>query len=132
MEASRLIDKKYWSQFIQADYKDSVDESVQNQKAKIKHDGQKFEDLVEDLLNLEYGNITWERTKTTHDGNKDFRGFSAEKKVWAISQSVSARNISRICARISPKMKKRASSSWTKTAESLSRRELFRRNWKII
>jgi hypothetical protein len=83
MEASRLIDKKYWSQFIQADYKDSVDESVQNQKAKIKHDGQKFEDLVEDLLNLEYGNITWERTKTTHDGNKDFRGFSAEKKVWA-------------------------------------------------
>lgn len=77
MEASRLIDKKYWSQFIQADYKDSVDENVQNQKAKIKHDGQKFEDLVEDLLNLEYGNITWERTKTTHDGNKDFRGFSA-------------------------------------------------------
>ena len=23
MEASRLIDKKYWSQFIQADYKDN-------------------------------------------------------------------------------------------------------------
>lgn len=42
MEASRLIDKKYWSQFIQADYKDSVDENVQNQKAKIKHDGQKI------------------------------------------------------------------------------------------
>lgn len=83
MKTTRLIEKNYWSQFMQTECKDSTDENSDCKSTKTKHDGQKFEDLVEDLLNLEYRNITWERTKTTHDGNKDFRGEYEEETLWA-------------------------------------------------
>lgn len=82
METTRIIEKKYWSQFVQTECKDSTSENNDRKIAKAKNDGQKFEDLVEDLLNLEYGNITWKRTKTTHDGNKDFRGEYEEETLW--------------------------------------------------
>ena len=83
MKTTRLIEKKYWSQFMQTECNDSPDKNSNCKSIKTKHDGQKFEDLVEDLLNLEYRNITWERTKTTHDGNKDFRGEYEEETLWA-------------------------------------------------
>lgn len=83
MNTTRLIEEKYWSQFIQIDCKDSTGKNSDCKSRKTKHNGEKFEDLVEDLLNLEYKNITWERTKTTHDGNKDFRGEHEEGTLWA-------------------------------------------------
>ena len=91
MENSRLIDKKYWSKFIQVDCEDLTDKNTSGKSEKIKHDGQKFEDLVEDLLKLEYEKISWERTKTTHDGNKDFRGVYAEEILWAECKNYKAK-----------------------------------------
>ena len=35
-------------------------------------DGRLFEQLVGDLLNLEYPGYTFHQTKTTHDGNRDW------------------------------------------------------------
>lgn len=83
MKITRLIATRYWSQFIQTDCQDEADENSEYQSTKTRHNGQRFEDLVEDLLNLEYRNITWERTKTTHDGSKDFRGEYEEEILWA-------------------------------------------------
>ena len=53
METTRLIEKNYWSQFMQTEYKDLTDENSNGKSTKTKHDGHKFEDLVGDLLNLE-------------------------------------------------------------------------------
>lgn len=73
MKINRLIEEKYWSQFINVDYENGT----------IKHDGHKFEELIKSLLLLMYSDIEWEPTQMTHDGNKDFKAKDGEKIYWA-------------------------------------------------
>lgn len=48
-----------------------------------KKDGSLFEELVGDILALEYGSSSWTQTGTTWDGSKDFYFYSEEKRLWA-------------------------------------------------
>lgn len=73
MKQNRIIDEKYWSQFINIDTK----------TGKTIHDGHKFEDLIKQLLSLMYHDIEWEPTQMTHDGNKDFIAKNGEEVYWA-------------------------------------------------
>lgn len=73
MKANRLIDEKYWSLFIKTD----------SETGATIRDGHKFEELIECLLNLMYSNLTWEPTKMTHDGNKDFKAKNENEIYWA-------------------------------------------------
>lgn len=83
MNTNRLIEEKYWSQFIKIGNSVKSDVNPSGKRIKAKHDGQRFEDLIEELLNLEYKHIIWNRTKTTHDGNKDFIGVCDNETFWA-------------------------------------------------
>jgi hypothetical protein len=50
----------------------------------IKNNGLAFEDLVENILNLEFDHLNWEKTKTSWDGAKDFIGRKdGTLDVWA-------------------------------------------------
>ena len=71
----RIIKEEYWTQFVKMG-PDGHSES---------RDGQRFEDLVLDILKClySYKNITWRSTKKTHDGNKDFVGVHNEEIYWA-------------------------------------------------
>lgn len=73
MKTNRLIDEKYWRQFIKTDAKTGA----------TIHDGHKFEELIACLLNLMFSDIEWEATKITHDGNKDFKAKNGEEIYWA-------------------------------------------------
>ncbi|MDO5556440.1 MAG: restriction endonuclease [Clostridia bacterium] len=73
MAAKRLLDEKYWSQFINRDMV----------TGKVVHDGHQFENLIERLLNLMYTDLNWKPTKMTHDGNKDFKAENGEEIYWA-------------------------------------------------
>ncbi len=73
MNTNRLINEKYWSQFINVDSETGV----------TLHDGHKFEELIKYLLSLMYSNIEWEPTQMTHDGNKDFKAKNGEEIYWA-------------------------------------------------
>lgn len=73
MKPNRLIDEKYWSQFIKVDPKTK----------KTIHDGHEFEELIKQLLSLMYHDIEWEPTQMTHDGNKDFKAKNGEEVYWA-------------------------------------------------
>lgn len=73
MKKNRLINEEYWSQFINVDSK----------TGKVVHDGHRFEELIECLLNLMYSEIEWKPTKITHDGNKDFKAKNGEETYWA-------------------------------------------------
>lgn len=81
MKMSRLIDEKYWGHFIKTDSK--TGETI--------HDGHKFEDLIECLLNLMYNNLAWEATKMTHDGSKDFKAKNDEEIYWAECKNYKAK-----------------------------------------
>ena len=73
MKTNRLIDEKYWSQFVNVDPENGT----------IKHDGLKFEELIKTLLSLMYQDIEWQPTQMTHDGNKDFKAQNGEQTYWA-------------------------------------------------
>ena len=73
MKTNRLIEEKYWSQFV----------NVDSENKTIKHDGYKFEELIKTLLHLMYRDIEWEPTQMSHDGNKDFRAKDGEEIYWA-------------------------------------------------
>lgn len=75
MSKDRIIEKKYWSHFIEKD----------SNTNRIKHNGHEFEKLVHCLLKEMYANtiINWEPTQTTHDGNKDFKATDNDKIYWA-------------------------------------------------
>lgn len=54
----RILTSSYWNKF--------------NMEELSKHDGFFFEDLIEVLLNIEFGNGYWNKTRSTKDGGKDF------------------------------------------------------------
>lgn len=60
--------ESYWNKFLKNDQKT--------------YDGHIFEDLVEELLALMYGN-KWNSTPATHDGNKDFFLRINDETFWA-------------------------------------------------
>lgn len=67
----RKLAKTYWNKFLTV-----------NTKGNLIRDGILFEDLVEELLKLEYPS-TWKRTKKSHDFNRDFHLTTQDQKVWA-------------------------------------------------
>lgn len=67
----KTIQESYWKQFQKVI---GEDKSI--------GDGIKFEDLVEQLLLLMYGK-KWERTKKTHDNNRDFWTTMNDDILWA-------------------------------------------------
>lgn len=73
MKQKRLIDEKYWSQFI----------NINPITGQTIHDGHKFEDLIKQLLDLMYHGVEWTPTQMTHDGNKDFIAQNGEDVYWA-------------------------------------------------
>lgn len=64
----KYLTENYWEEFWK--------EVKQKEEIKIVKDGEKFEDLIEELLDLMYQGkgISWKKTKATHDGNKDYVG----------------------------------------------------------
>ena len=75
---------KYLTEYYWEDFKKVV--KTKNGENKIIQDGKKFESLIEMLLKLLYGNenVNWEKTKDTHDGNKDFLGKRSDGTyIWA-------------------------------------------------
>ncbi|MDR0231054.1 MAG: restriction endonuclease [Dysgonamonadaceae bacterium] len=57
---------------------------IKEENDTLKNDGVLFEDLVENLLNLEFGHLDWNRTKASWDGAKDFVGRkNGIPDVWA-------------------------------------------------
>lgn len=54
-----------------------------NSKNTNRNDGLAFENLVSDILNIEYGNGVWKDTGQSWDGSKDFWFLSKEKRLWA-------------------------------------------------
>ena len=74
MGKNRLIEEKYWSQFMI---------KVDDDSKTIKHDGHMFEELIKSLLHLMYSDMEWEPTKMTHDGNKDFKAKDGNEIYWA-------------------------------------------------
>lgn len=60
------------------------DKTAREYRKKTVHDGEKFEELVLDLLKLLYSDIKlWNSTKKTHDGSRDFHAQSLDKLLWA-------------------------------------------------
>lgn len=66
----RKLTAAYWDKLL-----------ITNKNGKTVRDGIFFEDLVEELLQLEYPS-TWIRTKKSHDCNRDFHIFTEDKKIW--------------------------------------------------
>lgn len=67
----RKLNDFYWDKFTYI-----------NHNGKVIRDGIKFEDLIEKLLEIEYG-FKWERTGKSHDNNRDFHMTTANYKKWA-------------------------------------------------
>ena len=67
----RKLNDSYWDKFTYVDSK--------NKKIR---DGIEFENLIEKLLNIEYG-INWKRTGKSHDNNRDFHLTTAAYREWA-------------------------------------------------
>jgi hypothetical protein len=59
----KILSECYWSKFF-----------IEQENDTLKNNGLLFEDLVENLLNLEFGHLDWEKTKTSWDGARDFIG----------------------------------------------------------
>lgn len=74
----KYLTENYWNDFSkEVEYDDEI---------YIVKDGEKFETLIGELLSLMYQReeITWKKTKTTHDGNKDFVGHKdGAPFIWA-------------------------------------------------
>lgn len=67
----RKLNELYWDKFTKSE-----------QDGTIKRDGIIFEDLVECLLQIEYGH-QWIRTPKSHDNNRDFHLTTLEFTYWA-------------------------------------------------
>ena len=67
----KKLRSEYWDSFTKTD-----------ENGHIKGDGIKFEELVEYLLNAQYGE-KWEHTKKSHDDNRDFWIYYKEQHMWA-------------------------------------------------
>lgn len=67
----RLSDK-YWDKFKDKDSKFFP----------LKYSGVEFENLIEELLKIIYGE-KWVRTKKSHDNNRDFWLYADQEKLWA-------------------------------------------------
>lgn len=82
----RILLSKYWKTFrktiITADG-----------KKKIVKDGKKFEELIKNILDLEYGKNLWKDTGETWDGSRDFEWRTPDSYKWAECKNYSS-NIS--------------------------------------
>lgn len=69
----KILTKEYWTEFEKL-----------TSDGKIQRDGQKFEDLSEEILLLLFKGrkIKFESTQTTHDGNRDFFAFDEKNRLW--------------------------------------------------
>ena len=67
----RRLNEIYWDRFIKEEF-----------SGKVKRDGILFEDLIECLLQIEYGQ-KWVRTPRSHDNNRDFHLTTSEFTHWA-------------------------------------------------
>ena len=67
----RRLNEAYWDKF-----------TTQEKNGKIIRDGLKFEDLIECILQREYGQY-WTRTLKSHDNNRDFYLTTSEYTYWA-------------------------------------------------
>ncbi|MDO4302229.1 MAG: restriction endonuclease [Clostridia bacterium] len=67
----KLLTDTYWKKFKKTD-----------SKFNIKNDGLKFELLIDNLLEIMYGQ-RWNRTKKTHDNNRDFWIMLNDDRIWA-------------------------------------------------
>ena len=68
--SERKLNENYWNKY----------KCFKNDK--LIRDGIKFEDLIEQLLQLEYGQ-RWKRTNKTHDDNRDFYLIDKDLLKWA-------------------------------------------------
>ena len=68
--ADMNVFESYWDSFLEND----------------KYNGKAFEDLIEELLTLMYGQ-KWKRTSDTHDGNRDFYLNLNDETFWAECKS---------------------------------------------
>lgn len=67
----RKLNEQYWNRFIKCI----------NDEKKVR-DGVAFEDLIEQLLQLEFP-AQWQRTLKSHDNNRDFYLVTDKNKIWA-------------------------------------------------
>ncbi|MCI9080514.1 MAG: ATP-binding protein [Lachnospiraceae bacterium] len=67
----KRLQTEYWEAFIDKD-----------KDGNVKGNGEAFENLVEQLLIVKYGK-KWERTKKSHDDNRDFWIHLEDQHIWA-------------------------------------------------
>ena len=73
----RVLTSKYW----QKKFKKTVIDK--NGKKRTIRDGKIFEELVQKILDLEYGPNRWKRTADSWDGSRDFEWHTARSYKWA-------------------------------------------------
>lgn len=73
----RILTPKYWEK----KFKKTITEK--SGKKKIIRDGKRFEDLVQKILDLEYGSNRWKTTGDSWDGSRDFEWRTARSCKWA-------------------------------------------------
>lgn len=72
----RVLTSKYWNNFK----KTKVDKSGKKKRVR---DGKKFEELVQRILDLEYGPNRWKPTGESWDGSRDFEWRTSHSYKWA-------------------------------------------------
>ncbi len=82
----RILISKYWKNF-----KKTI--ISKDGKKKIVKDGKKFEELIKNILDLEYGKNRWKDTGETWDGSRDFEWRTHDSYKWAECKNYSS-NIS--------------------------------------
>lgn len=73
----RVLTSKYW----QKKFKKTIIDK--NGKKHVVRDGKKFEELVQKILDLEYGPNHWKATGNSWDGSRDFEWRTAHSYKWA-------------------------------------------------
>lgn len=73
----RILTSKYWEK----EFTKTV--TNKNGKKKIIRDGKRFEDLVQKILDLEYGSNHWKPTGNSWDGSRDFEWRTSHSCKWA-------------------------------------------------
>lgn len=86
IEKMRILVSKYWTTFK----KTIINEDG---KKKTVKDGKKFEELIKNILDLEYGKNRWQDTGETWDGSRDFEWRTPDSYKWAECKNYSS-NIS--------------------------------------
>lgn len=82
----QILLSKYWSAF-----KKTI--IGKDGKKKTVKDGKKFEKLIKNILDLEYGKNRWKDTGETWDGSRDFEWHTSDSYKWAECKNYSS-NIS--------------------------------------